>query len=254
MVPVALTDDHPPEQPTDLALTPDGGIVLMASHTPGQNPDAGVWAAYVIQFDPDGNERWRKVFDGSGDGLVIAAAPSGNVVVAGSFQKSMSIGEHRLQDDPDDYHQFVAEFEPDGKVVGLRQLDLPESIVGGEIDVVPNAATMHGDQLVMAGRYLVGGDPVAPNGYYAAAYGLDGTLVSERLVPVTDSDPFGAGFGPVAADATPEGPVALAGAFVGQVDLGGGEVDGGQDDLGRPIDRPFIAVFDSLADTDVGVE
>lgn len=246
LVPLAVNADmgYQDGGPGAMALTADGGIVLLAGYVPTMS-DEGQSASYLVRLEPDGSERWRKAFGGSGYGNGIAVTPSGNVIVAGNFQSWMTVGDLRLEGAPDKYHQFVAELDPEGQEVGLSQLELPASIDSDEIDAIPNTMTMLGEEVLVSGMYYTpSGSSPQLSGYYAATHSLDGALVAALLFPVEVREQGGSG--PIASDATPEGRLAIAGSFAGRVDFGNGEVDSGETDDGLPIDKPFIAIFDPV--------
>jgi len=229
-------------QPAAAALTADGDIVLLVSYLPPSD-DFPSWSSFVVRFALDGSETWRSVFLGSGNGNGIAVAPSGNLVVAGNFEDSVTIGDLDLEDDSSGHHHFVAELDPAGQAVGLNNVAVPGSIDSDEIGVLANTMTMIGSDLVLAGMYYTfSSDSPQLSGYYISSNRLDGDLVAEMTFPVVVSEPL-FGFGPIAADATPEGRLALGGSFAGLVDFGDGAVDSGQDDFG-PITLPFILAFD----------
>ncbi len=239
-------------QPTGATLAADGSILMLSSYpiTPG----AGTYASFVVNFALDGSEVWRTVFGGTGDGNGFEVAPSGNVVVAGNFQGSVTLGDLHLEGDLYGHNHFVAELDPAGQPLGLCSLELPAAIDRDEIGANANTMTVVGEDLVVGGMYYTNtSDAPQLTGYYAATNRLDGSLAAELILPVEVSDQF-SGFGPVAADATPEGRLALGGAYSGRVDFGDGEVDSGEDEFG-PRSVPFIAVFDPMpGDCDGGVD
>ena len=225
-------------QPTHATLAADGTVLMLASYpiTPG----AGTYASYIVNYALDGSELWRTVFLGTGDGNGFEVLPSGNVVVAGNFQGSMGIGDLRLEGAPYGHNHFVAELDPAGQPLGLSSLELPAAIDREELGVIANTMSAVGEDVVVAGKYYTNTSN-APQltGYYAATNRLDGSLAAELIFPVEVSDQFSS-FGPMAADATPEGRLALGGAYSGRVDFGDGEVDAG------PGSKAFIAVFDPM--------
>jgi hypothetical protein len=109
--------------PTDAAVAADGSVLMLASYpiTPG----AGTHASFVVNFALDGSEVWRTVFRGTGDGIGLEVAPSGNVVVAGNFDEFVSIGDLRLEGDRYGHNRFVAELDPAGQPLRLGSLELP---------------------------------------------------------------------------------------------------------------------------------
>ena len=231
-------------QPTHAALAADGTILMLSSYpiTPG----AGTYASFVVNYALDGSEVWRTVFGGTGDGNGFEVAPSGNVVVAGNYQGSATLGDLHLDGDPYGHNHFVAELDPAGQPLGLSSLELPAAIDRDTIGVNANTMTVVGEDVVLGGSYYTNTSnaPEQLTGYYAATYRLDGSLAAELIFPVEVNDQF-SGFGPVAADATPEGRLALAGAYAGRVDFGDGEVNSGEGEFG-PRSVPFIAVFDPM--------
>lgn len=231
-------------QPTDAALTADGDVVMLASYGLETSDDSLEWTSFVVRFGPDGSEVWRNAFLGDGLANGIAVAPSGNVVLAGNFKSSMTVGDLSLADDSYGHHHFVAELDPAGQAVGLHPLEVPASIDSDEIGVLANTMAMIGENLLVGGYYYTfSSESQRLTGYYAATLRLDGGLVSEMIFPTVEQlfSP-----GPVAADLTPDGRLALGGSFAGRVNFG--EVESGEDEDGFPVALPFIAVFDPPCD------
>ena len=226
----------------DVVLAADGDLLMLVSYQvlPYES------SSFVVRLGQDGAEVWRALIDdASGEG--IAVAPSGNLVVTGHFESSVTMGDLRVEDRSDGHHHFVAEIDPAGQPVGLHQLALPASIDNDEIGAVSNATTMIGDELIMAGHYLTfSSESPQLAGYYATAHGLDGGLRSELFFPTELAQQPGAASGPVAADASADGRLALGGAYSGRVDFGDGEVNSGRDGYGFDLFRPFIVVVDPL--------
>ena len=233
--------------PIDAKLAADGSVLLLADYpiTPG----AGTYASFVVNLALDGSEVWRTVFGGTGYGRGFEVAPSGNLVVVGNFDELVSIGDLRLEDDTHGHNRFVAELDPAGRPLRLASLELPAAIDRDEIDVSATTMILVGEDLLVGGSYYYSRSPNSPtpigSGYYATTNRLDGSLVTEMIFPVDLDFPFMAGFGPMAADVTEEGRLALAGSYAGRVDFGDGEIDSGDGFLG-PRSMPFLTVFDMM--------
>jgi hypothetical protein len=243
LVPIPDPDGSTLAFPIDLALTADGDVVMLGGL---DGSPAGTTTSFVVRFGLDGTELWRTLFVGDALGNSIAMAGSGNVVVAGSFEVAMAIGDLELEGEPHVLRAFVAELDPAGAPVGLNLLELPRSIDSDEIGVGVQTMTTLGDEVLVGGMYYTyGSDDEPRNGYFAAANRLDGELVSEILFPTELEDSI-SGAGPMSIAATAEGRLALGGSFSGKVDFGDGVVDSGVDEHGLDLDAPFIVVLDPI--------
>ena len=228
-----------------MALGADGGILLLGRSIRDS------WGTYVVRLELDGTVSWLTELGGStASPERIQVAPSGNVVVAGNFDRSVTLGGFSLETDALEYRQHVAELDPRGQPVGLSQLQIP-SVVNAPVDIKMTAVAVSGGKLVVGGLYytLNPASHVA-SGYYTAEHSLDGSLVAETLFPTSVEESYAA-FGPQAADLTAEGRLAIGGSFAGLVDFGDGEVDGGTGPDGEPSMKPFLAVFDAAPAADV---
>lgn len=238
----------------DVALTADGDVVAVGSYEQAPPNDNLNGSSFVVRFAADGTEAWRLAFLGDAQSNGIAVAPSGNIVVAGVFRGSMTVGDLLLEDRPNGvngHEHFVVELDPAGEPLRLNHPEIPAAIDSDEIGVIPNSMTILGEDVVLSGMYYTfSSDSPQLSGYYSASNTLDGDLVAEILFPVEVNEQP-AGFGPVASDADAEGRLALGGSFGGRVDFGDGEVDSGEDKYGFAISLPFIAVFDPPRDEDV---
>lgn len=250
MVPAPRPRDDDDGQPADLALTPDGGVLLVGSYIP-EVPDDYNWSSYVARLELDGTFSWLTPLGGSGSSQVISVAPSGNAVLTGNFAAWMTLGDFRLEDEqPYVHHQFVAEIDLGGRPLSLSRLEMP-SVASDEVDIMLNASTTDRGQPLVGGMYYTRSSASPQvNGYYAAAHSLDGSMRAETLFPSSDVELYG--FGPVTAAASPQGRLAIGGSFSGRVDFGDGEVEGGTPRPdGQRTMKPFIAVFDPLPPPDV---
>ena len=247
MVPVELAGNTSYfTQPADVAVTADGGIVILVGlfgpFAPEGEPGVERHAVHVVRLEADGSEVWRVVLDGSAQ-RDLELAPSGNLVVSGVFQSWMTAGDFRLEsDDPNDVQPFVAEIAPDGQVLRATELEVPASTsISPETYV--DSATLSGDRVIVAGRYFTFDATDLPSGAWVAEYDLDGAALGEMLLPMSKGDPA---TGPRVLDVEPTGRLAIGGSFAGSMDFGDGEVSSGK---GFPM-KPFIAVYD-LSPTDV---
>ena len=104
-----------------VALTADGDfVVLFGYEEDDEAPGPSPWHASVLQLGPDGGERWRTEIEllGSGFGSAMRVAPSGNLLVTGTFRERVSVGDLVLEDDSYPPRHFVAEIGPDGRRAG----------------------------------------------------------------------------------------------------------------------------------------
>ena len=228
------------------ALTGEGGFVALARYAPDEDRELDKpRGAYLVELGPDGDQRWRTDIVGAPyiDGL--GATSSGNLVVTGSFSGAMSAGDLVLESDPYESVHFVAEIDPRGRARGLHPIELPTAPDGAERDFKLQAMTVMGDELVIAGEFFTPNTLHGPDGFRATSHQLDGALLSERIFAVQIAEVNGGGTGPLAIDAAPDGRIAAGGDFGGSVDFGDGVVDGGVDDRGFSLSRPFVTVFES---------
>jgi hypothetical protein len=232
-----------------VALTADGGFDVLASYEPEQPewPDVPdyppVPEAYLVQLGPDGEERWRTELVGldAGDGIRVAS--SGNLIVAGTFDGSMSVGDHVLECELNAC-RFVAEIDPAGEARGLHALELPAWLVGADTRFKLEAMTVTGEELVIAGEYFHDTTPLVLAGFVTTTHRIDGTLLSETVFARQEVQGNSGGGGPQVIDVAPDGRVAVGGRFAGSVDFGDGVVDSGVNEHGFSLGKPFIAVFE----------
>ena len=242
IVPLPAPAESEVGEPTDVALTADGGLVVLAGYRPEGSEPSTSSDAYVVQLGPDGGERWRTELVGSGAGAGMRVASSGNLVVAGTFRGRVSVGDLVLEDEPYPPRHFVAEIDPAGEARGVHRIELPAWLVGAENRFRVHAMTMTGEDLVVAGDYFT--DPLVPAGFLATTHRVDGTFVSERIFALQEVVGGAGSIGPMAVGAAPDGRLAAGGAFSGSVDFGDGVVDSGVGENGYPLTRPFVAVFE----------
>jgi hypothetical protein len=212
-------DTIAPEEETarDLHLLPDGGVAvrgdfrgkLVIGDKTAHADDRG---AYVARVDLDGNVTWLETFDAantlgwwdSASGMGVA--DSGNLFAMIQF---------------DDEETRVAEIDPNGDLVELRDVEWPPPQYPQGVDRDFEIMTVSGDSMVTAGSIAALGDEdVIPA--FVAIHDVTGGLVDVR------------GFGPSKAgseitsfmmDVGPQGQLAVGGTFKGEVDFGDGPID-----------------------------
>ena len=221
---------------TDLALAPDGDIVVLAYYSDDVggplNPSPSDPTSYVLELGLDGTEHWTSLFhEGVADRLLVM--PSGNLVVAGSdegvsFASGFSLPS-KLGPAP-----FAAELDPAGRAVGLDWIALPDALLEPGARVFVHDVAVADDDVVLTGRYFAG---YSLDGYFVTVNSRDGGLVREELFPVREPS-ADVSSGPTVAEVAPDRRIALGGNLTGFVDLGDGEIAGGED----PV--PFIAVLE----------
>lgn len=230
-----------------VALTGDGGLVVLARHVYEEpewpeEPEEPFHHGFLVQLGPDGEERWRTVFGGLDYTQGIAVAPSGSLRVTGVFRQTMSVGDLVLGCE-EDVCQFVAEIDPAGEALGLHAMELPASSAGQGVRFQPEAMTADGEELLIAGDFFDGTFPQVPAGALVTSYRRDGTIASETIFVRQEIAGNGGGTGPRVVDVAPDGRLAVGGSFSGTVDFGEGPVDSGMSEYGVTLSRPFIAVF-----------
>ena len=85
---------------TDVAVAPDGGVVATgqfqgtATFATGNRTAAGNNDIFVVKYSATGAALWAKTYGGAGidKGAAIAVAPSGEIVVAGTFANTVDFG------------------------------------------------------------------------------------------------------------------------------------------------------------------
>jgi hypothetical protein len=246
---------------SDVALAADGDLVVLA-HTShlvqgptNPQPTLGPPISFVVEYGPDGSQRWVTHFvEGKADHVVVA--PSGSVIVAGTIGREglVAVGRLQLLDDVANRPTYALELDPAGRPVAIQQVELPAAIYNRGRGIVVYDTAMRGDDLVVVGRYGNG----ETYGVFATTNHLDGGLARELIFPMRDSVGFDDSEhhvgpvepGPRGADVSPDGRIALCGEFSGIIDFGDGEVGSGQDNEGlRTV--PFLAVLDA---TGAGVD
>lgn len=235
----------------DLALAPDGDLLVLASYTPDTNrPREDGWAAYVTRVEPDGRIAWQVPLGGSVRGRRIRGTASGSILVLATFDTFMTVGEARLESPDFAREMVVAELDGDGGVRGAHILEWPAGLDRDQLSFDVTAADLVGDRLVVSGSYDGRLDPYTM-GLFVAEYDLDGRLRHERQLRV---DPPGSGaFGKplsVALAVSSAGDVVHAGEYTGTADLGAGPLGSGVDRSGASIPRPYLIVFPAAAEVD----
>lgn len=110
-----------------VVVLPDDDLVVLTNGAGtidfgrAQIKTSGVSDVLVTRFDPGGAERWTQVLSGPGAdyGNTIALDPKGNVLVAGSFEGSVTFAGEPLVS-AGDRDIFVAKLSPDGDLLWAR--------------------------------------------------------------------------------------------------------------------------------------
>lgn len=245
IVPV-VPSEGPPSYDTakHVVAMPDGGMVVSVDTEPfwspgEEDPDPlPRRASYLVRLDPDGSEVWRVLLE-SAQPFSLDLAPSGDLVVAGSFQGTMTAGDLRFESDLEELEEqpFLLEVAADGRVLAGRTFDHPLPSPSGVVSVW--TAGYSGDRLRTAGIPIRVAEDIdwAPPAIWIADYDLDGNLLDHSLLPVSGG---GHPTGPTFVAMGPTGQVAIGGIIRGAIDFGDGEVSTGE---GSPM-KAFIAVFD----------
>ena len=159
----------------DLAVQSSGDVVVAGSFTEpidlggGTHPNAGHTDIFVAAFSATGSYRWSRLFGGSGSELVAAldVDPSGNLILTGSFNDTVTFGGQALVSvmSPNrsvkSRDMFIAKLDAAGAHVWSRQLGEPDEAqwgVGIGSDRLGNVLVSGG----FAGSIDLGGGPLAP--------------------------------------------------------------------------------------------
>jgi hypothetical protein len=190
----------------------------------GALTSAGGAEIFVAKLDPDGNHVWSKRFGNSSDqaGYAVAADASGNVVVAGYFNGTMSFGGSDLAS-AGGRDIFVAKLDANGNHLWSERYG-----DASEQNALTVAVDVAGDAIVagyFAGVVDFGGGALTSAGgddiFLAKLRSADGAHIwSKRFGDASNQNPH-----EVAVDAS--GNVTLTGYFMGTVYFGGGTLTAG---------------------------
>lgn len=184
---------------------------------------AGFEDAYLAKLDSKGHALWSKRFgDVAYDyASVVAAGPTGEVVVAGRFTGSVDFGDGNALTNAGGaagYDLFIVKFDADGKLLwrkqfGGAQTDVRGLVIDVNADIVltgffNGTIDLGGDKLKNSG------DPLGDDIFVAKLDGNGGHVWSSSYGDGDLQESAG-----VALD--PEGNVVLVGRFGGVVDFGG---------------------------------
>jgi hypothetical protein len=124
-----------------VAVDPSGNVLVTGSFQGTMNlggsslTSAGETDIFVVKYAPDGAHRWSMRFGGSNTdiGYAIGADAAGNVIVAGSFYGTVSLGGSALAASPyAPTDLFVAKYSPDGAHLWSRNyIDTGKAIAYG---------------------------------------------------------------------------------------------------------------------------
>jgi hypothetical protein len=226
---------------TCVAIDPSSGDVVTAGGLVGtvnfgggllvtRSDASTAYDTFVARFDKNGAYRWAKNL---GNGQLVgpnsvAVDGSGNVVVAGLFQGSVSFGGPTLTA-AGTFDAFVVEFDASGNFLWSRNFG-----VAGQSQNLNSVAVDSTGHVFIAGeaRGGVSFGGAAVTGFFIAKFDSNGAHSWSNAFPATTS--YG---GPwLAVDGF--GDVILAGSFETTVNFGGGTLTAGASD-------PFVAKFDS---------
>lgn len=225
-----------------VTMDPTGNTIVAGSYTGTvglggpQLSSAGAQDVFVGKLSSAGAHLWSKTFGDNGADLARAVATdaSGNVLVAGQFEGTISFGGANLTS-LGGADIFVAKFGPSGAHLLSAAFGSPGS------DVAYGIATASDSSFVVVGAASgpinFGGGVRAHAGdtdIFAASFTSAGAHRWSKLIGSTGADEARA------VASTSGGAVALTGSFQGTVDFGGGSLTSlGSSDV-------FLASFSSL--------
>ncbi len=214
-----------------VGLSPSQNFPVTANAYSAVDPEAGIYFAVVLKFDPSGTLLYATGLGGEGSaafgqanyGYAIAVDPSGNAWVGGTTSTNdFPVTSGAVQSTPSGSQDaFLSELSPDGSSL------LYSSYFGGTGANFINSMVANSDgSLWMAGGTTAGGLPVTANGVQTKPNGVDNYFVA-KVVPTSggsvqipyltyiggsnasESVPISAGGGALAVDSA--GNVYLAG-------------------------------------------
>jgi hypothetical protein len=180
----------------------------------------GSESAFLLELDPSGNHLWSKVFGQVGapnPTYRVAAAPGGDVVLAGEFQSPIDFGGGPISA-PGTGSLFVVRLDASGSHLWSKGFgDIPGLVHGLAVDGSGNV--LFGGDINGAGTMDFGGGPIVGAGNY------DIFLVK---LDASGNHVWSKGFGDPNAQYLEDlrvdaaGDVIVSGGFMGNLDLGGG--------------------------------
>jgi len=178
----------------------------------------GFTDGFLARLGPDGKTLWTRGMGGEGDDIAdtVAIDPKGNPVVAGSFSKTLGLGEDKMESKGSD-DMFVAAIDKDGRRLWGRRFGGPDSdgvdgiavdragniaVIGSyrsEMEVAKDDLFSQGDVDIVLIMLAPDGTPLWGRGWgsmgpdegRAVAFDKDGNLVV--LVEFSRSIDFGGG-------------------------------------------------------------
>lgn len=202
----------------DVVVDPQGDVVFTgwfggSTNIGGTALSGTGWEAYVAKYTAAGDPIWARSYPGSGnnEGVALAAAPTGDLYLAGAFQQTWSLAGASLAAVGDD--GFLAKLDPDGTPVWALKLGGPSGDRARGVAVDPDG------NVAVAGTVgsLVDFDPGPGTaqggpGLYVAKYTADGQYLWHWVANGQAQ----------ALAADPAGPFYVAGTITGSANLGGG--------------------------------
>jgi hypothetical protein len=226
-----------------LAVDASGGIVLAGTFVDGTLdfglgalPNAGRSDLFVAALDPRGAARWSRGFGGAGidDAVALAVSAQGEVVVAGTFEKTIDFGGETLVSEGGP-ELFVAALDAQGGARWSRRIARVPPGFPAAVAVDP------------AGNVAVSAQTAPSYGEVPRAYGVrfsfDVALLDRSGRPRWSRRSSGWGAGPLLFDGA--GKLWMLGMTRGAVDFGG------EHRLPAGDDQIFAAAF-SLSGTPLG--
>jgi hypothetical protein len=202
----------------------------------GEKTSAGHADGFVAKLSPSGSHLWTRTFGGGYFDAVtaIALAPNGELLVAGSFMDSVTIGSTPLKAAGTfAFDIFYAVLDAAGTVKSVRR-------IGGTGSEEPRALAATAEGAVLAGIFegTVDFDGIALTSADVADVFV---AVLDRGAKITSARAFGGEQiqAPAAVAVAPDGAALLVGSFAGSIDFGGGpQASQGDDDA-------FVARLDA---------
>lgn len=192
---------------------------------------------YVAKLSPSGEHIWSRPLWSKGNEIVedVAFDSAGGSYVAGYFATELNIGDYVLSSKPI-FHVFLAQFDPDGKLLGAKAFGDSGNFDSPSIAVTPNDDLV----LLVTGRGTVdfGNGPLESDGLqdvFLVKFDKSGQLLWSKQFG-DSKDQFG---WHLVLDST--GNIFITGHFRGTIDFGGGSLEN-PNELGSKV---FMAKFDS---------
>ena len=160
-------------QVTSMARDPNGDLVI-AGYQYGSLSAVGgtelaeindLFATFLVRIDPAGAVKWHRSFDTNSQPmatvepvLAVAIGPSGEVVLAGMYNKAVDLGDGPLPS-ANDNDLFLAAFTADGAPLWSRGLSAPGAQYGSAVAIGPSGDIFLGgafeEQITVGGDVLV---------------------------------------------------------------------------------------------------